>query len=196
MAGPSATITKGNILAGPGALYVADDVSTVVYPADAAVNIAPAASGGWRDCGATSGGVKATVNLSYFNMTVDQVPDHVGRRLTERVAVAATSLAEATLTNYRTALNESYAASGSGAGYTKQGVTPGQPSIFVGERAVILDGYAPGTNKRRRILIRRCTTTANVEMAYVKDGITLIPVEFSSLFVDSSTSPFDVIDEA
>ncbi len=190
MAGPSTTVTGLNILAGPAALYVGD--YGAVEPADTAVNAAPAASA-WRDLGATNDGLTVTVGQEFFVMTVDQVPDVVGRRMTQRDVRFATNLAEATLDNLAMVVND--AESASGAGYRSVTFGYGLSAMFPTYRASIVDGYAPGISKRRRFIARKVLSVESVETAYKKDGMTLYPVTFGCHFVDSNTPPTKTIDE-
>lgn len=194
MAGPNATVTRTNVLAGPGALY--SGLTTATIPADTAVNAAPAVSAGWTDAGGTDDGLTVTVNQSFFEMRVDQIPDIVGRRLTERDVQVTTNLAEGTLENLAVALNDTVAASG--AGFKKIDLVAGQAAMFPTYRSFLIDGWAPATtsaSKRRRVVVRRALSIENVETAYKKDEQYLIPVTFGAEFVDSTTSPVTWIDE-
>jgi hypothetical protein len=57
--------------------------------------------------------------------------------------------------------------------------------------AVLFDGIGPNGTKRR-VIVRRCLNTANLEMAYKKDKQLLVPVEFFSHFVSASIAPFSI----
>lgn len=195
MAGPTSTVTRTNVLGGPGTMYMGY-FGAVTEPAAADVNVAPAASGGWTDVGGTDGPMTTNVNQSFFVARVEQIPDPLFRRLTERDVQVTVNLAEGTLANIRASVNESQATSGGGSGFTSQELTPGQAAIFPTERVVIVDGYGPGSNKRRRMICRRVTSIENVGMPWQKDGLFLVPVTFGLLYVDNSTSPFKIIDES
>lgn len=193
MSTPTTTITRTEVLAGPAQIFVglADNV---VWPLPAEINSSPTLSGGWRDVGATSGGTTTTVTQTMFQMVVDQVPDVLGNRLTTRAVAVATSLAQASLDNIAVAVNAS--APVSGTGFSKRlDLTPGQAAVFPVDLAVIIDGYAPGVNKKRRFLIRRCNSVEAVAIGQLKDGLTIVPVTFSALYVDATTSPTTWIDE-
>lgn len=190
MSGPSATVTRTNILQGPGALYYGAVGAT--EPADAAVNSTPQASA-WTDAGATDGGLTITVNQDFSEITVDQVADVVGRRLVGRNVTVATAMAEGTLENMTLAVNDTTTASGSG--YKSISLIPGQAAMVPTERAILVDGWAPGVNKRRRFVARRVLSIENVETAYQKDGKYMIPVTFGAHYVDATTSPVKWIDE-
>lgn len=189
----STTVTKTNVLAGAGSMFVGL-AANVVWPLDAEINTSPTFSGGWSEAGATSGGLTTTVTQTMFAKRVDQVPDILGHVVTERSIVAATSFAEATLRNMAYAVNASMPASGTG--YSgKLSLTPGQPAIFPVDLAVIIDGYAPGIQKKRRFIGRIVNSVEAVAYAQTKDNLSLIPVTFSCLYVDSVTSPCTWIDE-
>lgn len=191
MAGPSATVTATNVLAGPGALYTGAFGAT--EPADAAVNSVPAASA-WTDAGSTHDGLMVTVNQEFFELEVDQVPDIVGRRLTKRDVQVQTNLAEGTLANIALTLNDSTSATGSGFAT----LTPsfGQSAMFPTAKAVIVDGWAPTTStaKTRRFIARKVVSIEAVETAYKKDDQYVLPVTFGAMYVDASTAPCKWVD--
>lgn len=190
MSGPSATVTRTNILQGPGAFY--SGAVGAVEPTDAAVNTTPQASA-WTDAGATDGGLSITVNQDFSEITVDQVADVVGRRLIGRNVTVATNLAEGTLENLALSVNDTTSASG--AGYKSISLIPGQAAMVPTERAAMVDGWAPGANKRRRFIARRVVSIEAVETAYQKDGKFMIPVTFAAHYVDATTSPVKWVDE-
>lgn len=195
MSGPSATVTRTNVLAGPGQLWWGV-YGTATLPADADVADPLQSADGWTDAGATSEGLTITANQSFFSMTVDQVADSLGERMTERMIQVSTSLAEGTLANLSIALNhdpDTYVTSGSG--YSKLALKAGQTAMTPDELSIVVDGVAPGSDRRRRILVRRTSSIENVESAYQKGGLLLYPVTFKALYVDASTSPVDWIDE-
>jgi len=191
MAGPSATVTATAVLAGPGQIFTG--AFGAAEPADTAVNSAPAASA-WTDCGSTNDGLMVTVNMDFFELEVDQVPDVVGRRLTKRDAQVSTNLAEGTLANLALTLNDSTSATG--AGFASLTPAFGQSAMFPTSKAVIVDGWAPTTTtaKTRRFIARKVMSISNVETAYKKDGQYLLPVTFGAMYVDASTAPFKWID--
>lgn len=193
MSVPTTTVTKTDVLAGPAQLFVGL-ANGVVWPLPAEINSSPTLSGGWKDVGATSGGLTTTVTQTMFQMFVDQVPDLLGNRVTQRIVAVNTSLAQATLDNMAYAVNASPPLSGTG--YSKRlDLTPGQPAMFPVDLAIIVDGYAPGTNKKRRFWARIVNSIEAVASAQTKDGLVLIPVTFNALYVDSTTSPATWIDE-
>lgn len=184
------TVTSTNLIMGPASLYVG--VFGAVEPADASVNTTPAASA-WTDLGGTDGGVKLTVDQKFTALSVDQIVDRVGSRLTSREFMIVTSLAEGTLANLSTALNGSTQATGSGYAnlepiYTANSAT--QPTYI----ALLFDGYSVN-GFRRRIILRKALSTGKVDTAYQKDKQTFIPVEFTGHWVSTSIAPIHVVDQ-
>lgn len=203
MATPNATVTRTNVLAGPGQLWYGI-YGTAVLPSDSDVDLAlndiPSISGGWTDAGATSEGLTVVTNQSFFEMRVDQVPDKLGHRLTERDIAVNTNLAEGTFENLCLAFNVNPASAiTSGAGWRKLQLVPGQAAMVPEELSVIVDGWAPsdadGTPRMRRVILPRVNSIENVEAGYMKDGLFVIPVSISALYVDANTSPVTWIDE-
>ncbi|MEV8439184.1 hypothetical protein AB0425_17555 [Actinosynnema sp. NPDC051121] len=182
-------VNATNLLQGPGELYVG--AFGAAEPAESTVNSTPAASA-WTDMGGTSGGARMTVALTYSELTVDQLVDSPGRRLTKRDVNVATSLAEPTLENLDTALNGGTPASGAGwkSWEPTNDSSATQPNYF----AALLHGWAPGGALRRMVIVRKALNIANAEMAYQKDAQTLIPVDFAGHYVSSSIKSFRVID--
>lgn len=183
------TITVTNLTQGPGDLY--SGAVGAVEPADTSINISPAASA-WNGLGGTSGGVKLTIVQTYDELDVDQIVDIPGRRKTKREYNIDTSLAEPTLENFQLALNETPPVTGS----NWKSVTPtndnsaSQPNYI----ALIFDGYAPGSF-RRRVIGRRMLSTNNATLEYGKKNQTLIPVTFGAHFVSSVITPFKIVDQ-
>jgi hypothetical protein len=182
-------VTATNLILGPGTMY--SGAFGAVEPADSAVNTTPATSA-WTDLGATDGGVTLTIDQKFTELTVDQIVDSLGRRLTQREIMVDTNLAEPTLTNLSLAMNGGTSATGSGyASLDPLNVTSATQPTYV---AVILDGYAPN-GFRRRVIIRKSLNTSSLKAAYAKDKETYIPVTFAGHYVSSSITPFHVVDQ-
>jgi len=181
-----------NLTAGPGDLYVGAFGAT--EPADSAINTAPA-SAAWTDAGGTQDGVKIMVAQDYFELEVDQIVDVAGRRLQKREVEIETNLAEPTLENMIYALNSGTVTSSAAFKYFESPTDTAatQPTY----RAIIFDGWAPGaTPFRRRVIVRKILSIEGVkEMAYKKDGQTLLPVKFAGHYVSSSIKPYKIIDQ-
>lgn len=186
------------VIMGAGSLYTG--LYQATEPLDQAVNTAPQASA-WTDAGFTNDGITFTINQEFAEMTVDQIADIIGRKMTQRSLEIQANLAEATLENITLGLNSGTVASGSGAGVNYKTYTPIfngtelQPTYF----ATIFDGFAPasaaGVSKRRRFLLRRVLSIENVEVPYKKDDMTVVPVTLGCHYIDTVTAPFKIVDE-
>ena len=182
------------VIMGAAKLYVG--AYGAAEPADVDVNVVPQASA-WTDTGFTNDGISIMINQAFANMTVDQIADIIGRKMTERDIQVKANLAEATLENLTYALNSGTITTGSGFKL----YTP----VFDGTelqpvyRSIILDGLAPasalGVTKRRRLILRRVLSIENVETAYKKGDMTLVPITFGCHYVDTTTAPFKIVDQ-
>lgn len=186
------------VLQGAGRMYTGVFSATGANePALSAINSAPQASA-WTYTGFTSDGITITIDQSFSEMRVDQLADRVGTKLTERQLSLQANLAEATLANLTLGMNGGTITTAAGYSYYEPVYdgTELQPTYI----AVLFDGYAPaspaGVSKRRRIILRKAISTENVESAYKKDGLTLVPVTFTSHYVSDTVAPFRIIDEA
>jgi hypothetical protein len=182
-------VTVTNLTMGPGTIYTG--LFGAVEPLDTVVNTTPAASS-WTDVGGTLDGVKTTVDQKYTMLECDQVVDAAGRRLTSREITVGTNMAELTLDNLALTLNDSTTASGSGYRSLEPAYATSatQPTY----RALMLDGYAPNS-KRRRVIVRKSMSTDKVEFAYMKDKQAVYTVQWSAHFVTTAIAPFKVVDE-
>lgn len=183
-------VSTSNLLLGPGTLYYGDFGAT--EPADTAVATAPD-SGDWTDVGGTNDGVTLSIEQEYTELTVDQIVDRVGSRLTNRTMTVATNLAEPTLENLSLVVNGGGTVS-SGSGYKSfspaNDTSATQPTYC----ALIFDGIAPGGGIRR-VFGRRMLSTENVEFAYSKEDQTVFSVTFTAHYVSNSITPFKIVDE-
>jgi hypothetical protein len=189
------------VLMGAGTLYTGafsltganEPVRTNVATA---LNATPQASA-WSDAGYTNDGLTVTWNQEMAEMEVDQVADIIGRKMTKRDIQIKTNLAEATLENLVIALNSGSVTSGTGYKYHSPEFDGDE--LQPGYIAAIFDGYAPassaGVVKRRRFIGRKVLSIDNVEMAYKKGDMTLIPVTFGLHYVSTTLAPYEVIDE-
>lgn len=177
------SVTTTNLIQGPATLYAA--VFGALEPADVDTPFGV----DWNDLGGTQDGVSVSVELSYAELSVDQIIDIPGQTPTKRAAKIKTNLAEATLENWALALNE-LAASVAVNTFTP---TNGIDAFKANYVALGLDGIAPG-GFTRRVIVRRALQIGNVESAYKKDGQTLLPVEWASHFVSNSIAPFLILD--
>lgn len=174
-------VTSTNLIQGPATLYIG------AFGATEPATIATAPATGWTDLGGTKDGVMLDVNDSYAVLEVDQIIYEVARRRTNRVVQVKTNLAEATLANLAYATNNTAPAAQVLTG--DDGLAAFAPAYG----AVLLDGIAPG-GFRRRVTLRKTLATDSVELAYKKDGQTLIPVTWSIHWVSTSIAPFKIED--
>lgn len=183
-------VTATNLTLGAGTLFHGAEGAT--EPLETAI-ATPPDSGTWTDVGGTSDGVTLAIEQEYTELTVDQIVDRVGSRLTARTMTLATNLAEPTLENLSLILNGGGSVS-TGTGYKSfepaNDTSASQPTYC----ALIFDGIAPGGTSRR-IIGRRMLSTESVEFAYAKDEQTVFSVTFTGHFVNSSTPPFQIVDE-
>jgi hypothetical protein len=180
-------VTAANLIMGPAAIYTGP--FGIAEPAETAVNSSPPASAGWVDLGGTMDGAGLTVDQKYKDLTVDQIVDKAGGRLTERTIEVATKLAEPTLANLGYSLNDGVSATGAGyASYEPNFASSATQPTY---RAILLDGY--GANSfRRRIILRKVLSTAGVKFAYKKDDQTVYDVTFTCYYVSNSIAPFHI----
>jgi hypothetical protein len=125
-------ITPTNIFAAPADLYVASFGAT--EPANASA--APGAP--WRDAGATGAAATLTLSQNYLKLRVQQTAMAVGAELQEQMVTIATSLAEPTLANLRTALNQV------NSGGTNEVQTINLGAATAGSITITFDGQATG----------------------------------------------------
>lgn len=185
------------VIQGAGRMYTGLFSATGANePGLSAINAVPQASA-WTYNGFTSDGITVTIDQAFSEMRVDQLADRVGTKMTERQLAVQANLAEATLENFTLGLNSGTITTGAGYKYYEP-VYDGselQP-VYI---AVLFDGYAPasaaGVSKRRRFVLRKAISTENVEMAYKKDSLTLVPVTFTTHYVSDTVAPFRIIDE-
>lgn len=183
------SVTGSNLVQGPAQIYYGAYGAT--EPADSNVSSSPSA-GVWSDLGGTQEGLTLTINREFSEMSVDQVLYVMESRPTKVDPQVKTSLAEATLTNLKYAMNGGTITTSSGYSSYDPDITENnfQPTYF----ALLVDGWAPGSAKRRRAIIRKALSIETIESAWKKDGQFLIPVTFRVHYVDSSTKPIHIVD--
>lgn len=174
-------VTATNLIQGPATIYAG------TFGATEPTTIADAFGVGWTDLGGTKDGIKLSIEQTFADLTVDQVVDIIARRRTGRTMSIATSLAEATLENLARVLSNTAPTAGSLD--LDNGLTAFSPAYG----AVAFDGIAPG-GFRRRVILRKTLATGNVEMAYTKDGQTVLPASFMGHWVSSSIAPIKIQD--
>jgi hypothetical protein len=182
-------VTTSNLIQGPADLYTAP--FGTAEPLDSAVGTAPDADD-WVDVGGTDGGVKLEVDQKFTALTVDQIADRAGSRMTEREWVVSTNLAEGTLANLKIALNGGTVTTGTGNAVYEP--VSGAAAMNPDYLAVLFDGAAPG-GFPRRVIVRKVLQTAKTNLAYQKDKQTFIPVEFTGHYVSTSIAPLHIADQ-
>jgi len=187
-------VTVSNLILGPGTLYTG--LFGALEPTDATVNVAPATSS-WTDVGGTLNGIALAIDQQYTELLVDQLVDSIGRRLTKREFTISTQMAEPTLNNLSLSLNGSTQTSGSiTSGGTYNTLEPlfatsaTQPTYI----AMLVDGYAPNSF-RRRVIFRRMLSTAAVGTDMDKAKQTVFTVTFNGHYVSSTIAPMHVVDQ-
>jgi hypothetical protein len=183
------SVTSSNLVEGPAVLYYGAYGAT--EPADSAVNSAPATSA-WTDLGGTNEGLTLSIDREMSEMTVDQVLYVVATQPTKIDPKIKTTLAEATLANLAIVLNEGTVATPGS--YRTFDPPTTEASFQATYYALIVDGWAPGTAKRRRVIARKCLSIESVEAAYKKDGQFVFPATWRIHYIDSSTKPFHIVD--
>lgn len=168
-------VSVTNLLQGPAV------ISTGAFGAVEPANTATALGSTWTDIGGTDGGCRLVMSQTYSAMMVDQIAQRVGSRKVDQNFAVATAMAEATLKNLRAALNVADPGAETNTLGVKAEITNADPLY----RAICIEGQRPGGGPRR-IYIRRALSTENIEMAFTKDGKTLIPVTFTSHYVSAS----------
>lgn len=182
-------VTTSNLVQGPADGYTG--LFGASEPADSAVGSTPTAST-WTDIGGTLDGATVTVTQEYAELLVDQLVDTPERRLTKREFGVGTRMAEPTLANLAVALNGGTVTAS--ASYSTYDPDTSTSATQVTYKALIVDGWAPGTAKRRRFVTRKALSIDAVESVYKKDEQTAFSVTWASHYVSSAIKPFRVID--
>jgi hypothetical protein len=174
-------VTSTNLIQGPATLYYG------LFGATEPATIATTPGAGWTDAGGTKDGVALNIETEWSELSVDQLVDVVARRRIGRKVNVKTSLAEPTLALLAQAVANTAPVSNVLEG--DDGLAAFAPAYG----AILVDGIAPG-GFRRRIILRKTLPIDNVEMAYKKDGQTLIPVTWAIHWVSTSIKPFKIED--
>lgn len=181
------------LVQGPGTLY-SGTFGAVTEPADAAVNVAPPASGGFLNNGLTSGGIQIVITQTYVELDADQLVDSPGRRITKREVTVGTQLAQPTLENLSLTMNGGTVVTASA--YKTfdplTAITATQPNYY----AFILDGWTPELNAgNRRFIGRRALSTEKITVDYTKDKQTFFTIMWNLHYVDSTHALFHMVDQ-
>ena len=193
------SVNAANLVLGPAKLYVAPFGTT--EPLDTAVTPSGVGSnpgGAWIDVGGTDGGVGFMVNNTYTNLVVDQLIMPVGARLTDMAMSITTKMAEITLANLNTTLNN-ICSTGGGSGYSTMDIQVGTSATQPSYLAMIIDGWAAQLNTGlpalRRIIVRKLLAEVKVSMTYDRKTQQSLDVTFAAYFVSGAVNPVHIIDE-
>jgi hypothetical protein len=188
------TITPGNLVQGPATLYWG--AFGAAEPADSAVGTDPGVA--WTDVGGTTGGVTFEVDTTYADLTVDQLIDPVGARLTKRAITLSTKLSELTMSNLNLAMN-SLATITPGTGFTAMDPQTTTSATQPTYSALLLDGWAPalaaGGAARRRVIVRKVLSAAKITLTYDMTNQAVYELTWTAYFVSPSIPPFHIIDQ-
>lgn len=178
-----------NLVQGPAVIYYGAYQAT--EPADSAVGTAPS-SAAWTDFGGTDEGLTLSIGREFSELTIDQVLYVMATQPTKVDPQIKTNLAEATLTNLSKAMNGGTVTTSSGWSSYDPDITENnfQPTYY----ALIVDGWAPGSAKRRRVIVRRALSIESIEAAFKKDGKFMYPVTWRAHYVSSTVAPIHVVD--
>ena len=189
-------ITPFNICEGPATVSWAPFGTT--EPADADVAADP--GGIWEDVGGTLDGqpVLFEIDLTYGDLTVDQLVDPVGGRLTKRAIQVTLALEETTLDNMLVATNQLGNKSVQ-PGYTTLDPVTTSSATQPTYTALIIDGWAPtlanGNAARRRIIARKCLTSSKVALEYQKDKPASYALTWKLYYVSDSIPLYHIVDQ-
>lgn len=182
------SVTATNLILGPATMYLG--TFGAAEPADTAVNSTPAASA-WTDAGGTNEGVRLTIDQTYTELTVDQLVDRAGSRLTKRDMSVETTMAEATLENLSVLMNGGTAASG--AGFKSFEPSFANSATQPNYSAVLFDGW--GANSfRRRVILRKTLNVESLELGYMRDKQAGFKCKFAAHYVSGSTAPMHAVE--
>ena len=153
---------------------------------------------GWTDVGATNGGVTFELEQTYTQLTVDQLVDPVGARLTARVMQCTATIDEVTLANMSMAMNQ-LATIVTGAGWSQLTPTTTTSATQPTYLGVIMDGWAPtlltGLAARRRIILRKCLSDTKLSTKFAKPDRAEYAATWTGFYISPSVAPFVVLDQ-
>jgi hypothetical protein len=169
------------VLVGVGTLYIA-----AAGTAAPAVNATPSAS--WTNVGETDGGVKVIKTQNIEKFTTDQRTGNNKAVRTEEGVSIETNLSKITLENLASVIGGTLTDTAPGSGTIGIRTLPLRRGATVDEFAVLYRGDSPYGAYPGQYYVPRGYFTDDIEMEFVKDGKTLIPVKFEALEYDSASS--------
>lgn len=190
------SVNPVNICQGPATVYFGAFGAT--EPADSNAGVTGAPGAGWTDIGATQGGVVVDVENTYDQITVDQLIDPIGARLTKRTIQVTFKAAETTLTLLNNALNN-LLTQASGTGYATGDLQTTTSATQPTYAALLIDGWAPtlsaGTAARRRAIVRKVLSQAKIQLNYSMATNGTYDLTWTAYYVSPSISPVHWIDQ-
>lgn len=183
------TVTPGNLAMGPGTLYVG--AFGAPEPFDSQVNSTPATSA-WTDVGGTLDGLTLTVVNQFKELEVDQLVETPERRFTKREVQLKTKMAEVTFANLVIAMVGGTVVTGSAGTQDSYDPPTSDSSVAPAYSAIIFDGVGGG-GFRRRVFIRKCLNTDNIDVTNSKDDQQAYPVTFTSHYVSTSIKTMHIV---
>lgn len=183
-----------NLVMGPGAIYVMtydDNNPTASEPLDSQFNVTPPVSA-WTDVGFTVGGLQFTVVNTWKELEADQITETPERRRVKKEVQFKTQLGEVTFDNLVLTLAGGTVTTDA----AKQIYKPpfDDSSVTPPYQKLIFDGRA-GKNARRRVTMRKVLSTENIELAHSKDDQTVIPVTFTTHYVNTTVNSWQMVTE-
>jgi hypothetical protein len=189
--------TPFNICEGPADVYWGPFGST--EPADSAVTSSPNGAV-WTGVGGTTDGTSVLfeVDLTYGDLSIDQLVDPVGARLTKREIQVTFAMEETTLENMLVATNQ-LGATSIQASYTTLDPTTTSSATQPTYTALIVDGWAPtlatGAAARRRIIARKAVATSKIQLEYQKTKPAQYAVTWKLYYVSNSIPLYHLVDQ-
>jgi hypothetical protein len=175
------TITAYDLLVGVGTLYVA--AAGTAMPA-----LTATPSGSWRALGETDGGVKVTKTQNMEAFSSDQRTGNVKAVRTEEGLTVETSLLESTLENLADVINGTVTTTPAGTGVIGKKSSTMYKGGTVSEFALLFRGSSAYGAFPAQFYVPRGFFNDDVEMEFLKDDKTVIPVKFEALeYLSAST---------
>lgn len=178
--------TPSNIYLGPGRLWVAPLATAEPTSASTAM------SNPWVAIGYTEKGSKLKWDRTKEAHYVAEEVDPVGYFLSKRVGTLSFIMAEMTRKRLSLALAQG-AAGVDNAAYLEPSDASGETDVmFVWDS----QDSASGNNLNIRYIFRQCSLSGDLEIERMKDGKTLLPVEFQLVKPNSTTQSWRVYPNA
>lgn len=192
----TATINPSNKIMGPFNVWTG--AFGVTEPAQTNAALIADPGSGWTFAGGSEGGITWEIDQTITDLTMDQVIDPVGGRVTGRSGVVNFNAAEPTLALLAIAL-DSVGTTTVGTGITTY--DPGQPNSAtpLSYTAILLDGWAPllssGASARRRVIFRKVLNQPKIASVGDPTKAVVWALSTKMYYVSSSISPYIVMDQ-